>query len=60
MSRPAHHQTSWSVFRWPLLLGVLSLAGLVGALLADGLWDWLGAALIAASVVAVVWARARA
>ncbi len=55
-----HHQTLWQVFRWPLALGVLSCIGLVGALLEDGLWDWLGAVLIATCVVAVVWARTRA
>lgn len=60
MTKPAHHQTLWAIFRWPLVLGVLSLAGLIGALLEDGLWDWLGAALIAGSVAAIVWARVRA
>lgn len=60
MMKLAHRQSLWSVFRWPLLLGVLSLTGLIGALLWDGMWDWLGAALIAVSVVTVVWARIRA
>lgn len=27
------------VFRWPLVIGVISLIGLVSALLADGFWD---------------------
>ena len=56
----AHRQSLWSVFRWPLLLGILSLTGLIGALLRDGMWDWLGAALIAMSAGAVVWARLKA
>ncbi len=54
------HHSLWATFRWPLLLGLLSLTGLVGALLGDGLWDGLGAALIATSVAAPMWARIRA
>lgn len=54
------HQTLWTIFRWPLLIAVLGLTGLVGALLEDGLWDWIGAGLIAVAVGAVVWARWRA
>ncbi len=49
----------WVVFGVPLILGVLALIGLVGALLENGLWDGLGAALLATSAVAVVWARFR-
>lgn len=54
------HHSLWLTFRWPLLLAVLSMTGLVGALLEDGLWDWLGAGLIAVAVGVVVWARWRA
>lgn len=54
------HHSLWLTFRWPLLLGVLSLIGLVGALLADGVWDGLGAALIAVSVVVMGVHRVRA
>lgn len=54
------HHTLWLTFRWPVLIGVLSLIGLVGALLTDGVWDGVFAALIMVSVIAVVWARARA
>ena len=53
------HHSLWLTFRWPLLLAVLSLTGLVGALLEDGVWDWLGAGLIASCVVAIISARAR-
>lgn len=55
-----HRQSLIEVFVWPVVLFVLGLIGLVGALLADGLWDGLGAALVATAVVAIVWARARA
>ncbi|WGM47182.1 hypothetical protein KOAAANKH_02057 [Brevundimonas sp. NIBR10] len=59
MMKLAHRQSLWSIFRWPLLLGVLSLTGLIGALLWDGLWDWLGTALIAVSAGTVMWVRIR-
>lgn len=48
-----------AIFGAPLVLAVLSLTGLVGALLADGLWDGLGAGLLATTVVAIVWMRFR-
>ena len=47
------------VFAAPVVLAALSLTGLVGALLGDGAWDRMGAGLLAAPVVAVVWARLR-
>ena len=49
----------YAIFGAPAVLAALSLIGLVGALLADGLWDWLGAGLLAVSVLAIVWARFR-
>jgi hypothetical protein len=49
----------WAVFGVPLVLGILALTGLVGALLYDGVWDGLGAALLAIAVAVVVWARFR-
>lgn len=48
-----------AIFGAPMALAVLSLIGLIGALLADGLWDGLGAGLLAASLVAIGWARLR-
>ncbi|MHC5351629.1 hypothetical protein [Metapseudomonas furukawaii] len=49
----------WMIFRWPLLIGLLSAVGLVSALLDDGLYDalsWfcLG---IPLALVGGVWAR---
>ena len=51
----------WSIFRLPLLIGVLSLVGLIGALLGDGLWDGLGAALLVGglALATAAWARQR-
>ena len=53
------HHSLWLTFRWPLLIGVLSLTGLVGALLEDGVRDAVFSALLATVLIAVVWARAR-
>ncbi len=60
MMKLAHRQSLWAIFHWPLLLGVLSLTGLVGALLQDSPWDWLWAALLATPALTVAALRARA
>ena len=51
----------WMVFRWPLALAVLSLVGLVSALVGDGPWDALSwvALGIPLAVILVALARAR-
>lgn len=54
-----HSHSLWEIFRTPLIVAVLSLIGLVGALLVDGPGDWLGASLLAVSVVVTVWALIR-
>ena len=49
-----------SVWRWPLLIGVASLVGLVSALLGDGVWDllsWLTLAL-PVLIAGLAWRRA--
>lgn len=48
-----------AIFRAPIILFILSLTGLVGALLEDGLWDWLGAALVAPPLLVLTWALIR-
>lgn len=50
----------WAIFGAPLALAVLSLIGLVGALLADGAWDGIGAGLLALCLVVAALARRRA
>ena len=50
-------QSLAAIFAAPLALAALSLTGLIGALLADGAWDVIGAALLAAPVAAILWAR---
>lgn len=49
-----------AIFAAPLLIGVLSLIGLIAALLGDAAWDvagWLG---LAAPLIAFAWALIRA
>lgn len=48
-----------AIFAAPIVLFVLSLVGLIGALLDDGLWDWLGAMLLGTTLVALAWALTR-
>ena len=58
MTRRSHKALGLgAVFAAPLTLFVLSLVGLIGALLEDGAWDWIGSALLATAVIAVAWAR---
>ncbi|MDO9433650.1 MAG: hypothetical protein V4820_02450 [Pseudomonadota bacterium] len=44
-----------AIFAAPLLLFVLSMIGLVGALLGDGLWDWVGQGLLASTMIVLAW-----
>ena len=48
--------SAWAIFRVPLVVAVLSLTGLVGALLADGVRDGINAALLGVCVVVTGWA----
>lgn len=44
----------WEIFRAPLAFGMLSLSGLLSALLADGIWDivsWLCLGIVSAATV---------
>ncbi|NIF17382.1 DUF4175 domain-containing protein [Pantoea sp. Cy-639] len=53
-------QSTRRIFAWPLLIAVLSGAGLFAALLGDGVWDslaWLGLGLSAALGLSGFWPR---
>jgi hypothetical protein len=39
----------------PLLLALISIAGLLAGLLGDGVWDWLSAGMLAVPVLAAAW-----
>jgi hypothetical protein len=45
----------WRLWGWPLLLGLLSAAGLVGALLLDGLGDLAACLGVGAPLLAIGW-----
>ena len=51
----------WMIFRWPLLLAVLSLFGLVSALVGDEVYDllsWLSLG-VPLLLIGLVWLRLR-
>ncbi len=52
-------QTLWQIFAIPTVLGVLSIVGLISALVGDGIWDGLSWLLLAIPVVlcAYAWLR---
>lgn len=53
--RSGKHYSLWQVFRWPLLIGVASGAGLVSALLADGVWDAVSWVLLLLPLLVALW-----
>ena len=55
MSKPGH-QSLTAIFAIPLVVGVLSLFGLVAALIGDGVWDVVGWVTIGICLVVLVWA----
>lgn len=44
-----------AVWGMPILLGILTLVGLVSALLGDGIWDTVSAFTLGAPVLAGAW-----
>ncbi|GLK48625.1 hypothetical protein GCM10017620_15980 [Brevundimonas intermedia] len=51
--------STWAIFGVPVVVFVLSLTGLVGALLGDGVWDAVFSILLASTVIVTVWALIR-
>ena len=49
----------WAIFGAPILIFALSLTGLIGALLEEGMWDGVFSALLASTAVVTVWALIR-
>ncbi|CAM5419307.1 putative protein OS=Afipia felis OX=1035 GN=NCTC12722_02564 PE=4 SV=1 [Afipia felis] len=45
------HRTLGQIFTVPLLIGVMSLVGLVAALVGDGIWDALSWLMLATPIV---------
>ncbi|MET3991981.1 MULTISPECIES: hypothetical protein [Bradyrhizobium] len=57
MKRERH--TADEIFRWPFLLGVLTLVGLASALLGDDGWDALSWAALAVPLAVLGWKASR-
>jgi len=49
-------QTTWRIFRWPLLIGVVSVIGLLAALVGDGWYDVLSWFCLGSCVILMVLA----
>ncbi|GAC12991.1 hypothetical protein [Aliiglaciecola lipolytica] len=45
----------WQTFKWPLVLFVLSLTGIILALLVDGQQDFFAGLMLASTLVVTVW-----
>lgn len=58
MTSPAQHakrSNFWFVWRAPLILAVLTLFGLLIALVKTGIWHWAAWGALAAPIVAGLW-----
>lgn len=44
-------KTFWQIFGWPVVIGILSIVGLLSALLGDGIWDGLSWVMLAIPIV---------
>lgn len=55
-------RTNWRIFRWPALIGVASIVGLISALVGDGWYDVLSWVLLGGCVAVMIaaWHGARA
>jgi len=51
-----HRNTPWQIFATPTLIALLSLIGLIAALLGNGVFDWVSWIGLAAPVLIVAWA----
>lgn len=47
--------STWQIFRWPLLIGVLTTTGLLSGLISDGWGDALAAVGLLAPVAVILW-----
>jgi len=56
--KPHNFTRQWS---WPIALGLLSILGLLSALIGEGgLWWWLSWAALGTPIVTIAWHMARA
>jgi len=50
MTSRSSRQSLWQIFAVPALVASASVLGLVGALVGDGIWDWLSSICLAIPV----------
>lgn len=55
-NRMRRRKTSWQIFVAPTFIALLSLVGLLAALLGNGVFDWVSWVGLAAPVLIVGWA----
>jgi xanthosine utilization system XapX-like protein len=62
MTSRSLRQSVWQIFAVPALVALASVLGLVGALVGDGIWDWLSSICLAIPAaifgVSVAWRKA--
>lgn len=59
MSRASRRANLWRTFAAPLLILAASIVGLVAALVANGVGDWIAWAALSVPVAAIIWGRLR-
>lgn len=48
-------KTAQQIWLAPIVLGLITIVGLMSALLGDGVWDWLSVVALAIPVLVIVW-----
>lgn len=49
-----HARSAWEIYRWPFLLAIIIMAGLLSALFGDGIWNGLSWLLLAIPLLLIV------
>jgi len=53
--RRRRRAASWTLWRWPVAMGLLSAVGLLAGLVYDGWGDWLSWVTLGIPVAAMLW-----
>ena len=48
-------KSTWAMWGWPIVLAVLTAAGLVGALMGNGRLDWVGWVGLGLPTMVAIW-----
>ncbi|WP_369856100.1 hypothetical protein [Candidatus Thalassolituus haligoni] len=60
MNNPGRLRSGWEIYRWPLLVNMMALAGIFAALIGNGWWDgfsWLTLGLLSVGVSLTIGTR---